>query len=75
MINLAPKQPWRPIETAPKDGTRLIGFFKHTMPDMQITIIKFSEKECSWLDDFEMAWTAPCFWQPLPQPPQEACDD
>ena len=56
---------WQPIETAPKDGTRVILFVK--CGDQCVA---------GWNDDFDM-WQlvgdqftrTPTHWMPLPEPP------
>lgn len=55
-------QAWRPIETAPKDGTRILAY-----GGWGIAIIWWS----SWLEwyDGEGAHLEPTHWQPLPSPP------
>lgn len=61
---------WLPIESAPRDGTRIIGYFEHTMPDMQITVVRFAHDDTYgyelWIDDGGMGWTEPTHWMPLP---------
>lgn len=60
---------WQPIETAPKDGTRVL---LHT-PDTH----RYSPVLGSW-SDFEERWEEwgdyyPCYpthWMPLPEPPE-----
>lgn len=65
---------WQPIETAPKDGTPILGFDGDDM-----TVVKYSAPSnpaskgywtlliCgSYAEDGD--WT-PEFWQPLPAPP------
>jgi hypothetical protein len=67
---------WKPIESAPRDGTKIIVF----VPDA-----KYHEQvgEASWLDSYEeWRWAnnscsccwgemagKPVMWQPLPPPP------
>lgn len=68
----APEQ-WQPIETAPRDGTAVLGYFGTTAgeepPDMAVT--KFNMESSAWIstevpfDEFD----APTYWQPLPAPP------
>lgn len=68
---------WRKIDKAPKDGTRIMGYFKHTMPDMQLTVVRYvydaedypEDLKEGWMDDSGIRWTTPDCWQPLPEPP------
>lgn len=78
---LAPRSPdvaaWRPIETAPKDGTPIICF----TPDEN-----FSEKtgfDLIWWEPSEGAWfygaadffsASPTHWIPLPRSPQSGAE-
>lgn len=58
---------WMPIETAPKDGTRFIGFH-----DGGIGFWRWQEKESyptGWRDDFIYVYPigkGPTHWQPIP---------
>ena len=66
--------PWQPIETAPKDGTAVLGYFGLTAgdepPDMAVTRYKGN----SWRSTevpFE-EFDTPTHWMLLPQAPIEA---
>jgi len=69
---------WRPIETAPKDGTRVDLWVRAQHNGME-----FRQPDCGWNGDIEdwrseqlphplsrYHWT-PLFWMPLPPPPDE----
>lgn len=65
---------WKPIETAPKDGTRILAkcFEDYTqvvycVPDLMDYPVWKSEQT----DKFVM----PEQWMPLPEPPQEKADE
>lgn len=63
---------WKPINTAPKDGTQ----FLFNAPQMQCgcSIGEFIEGFlCSSFDGRKLGdWvTAPTHWMPLPEPPQD----
>jgi hypothetical protein len=67
---------WQPIETAPKDGTPVLGFFGLTAgdepPDMAVT--KFNPESGAWISTevpFE-EFDTPTHWMPLPDPPKES---
>ena len=59
---------WQPIETAPKDGTRILLWIEPTKIWMP-----YSWNGTRWMGDdypLNMAWAT--HWMPLPPPPQEA---
>lgn len=61
---------WRPIETAPKDGTRvLLGRFDQSARD---TAVGFWSGRGTWDDgDFADDMGEFTHWQPLPEPPRQ----
>lgn len=70
---------WQPIETAPKDGTAILGTSNKVLGSVPITCHWHSEWN-EWV--FSMAFgepirggctyvTKPTHWQPLPTPPKE----
>ncbi len=73
------KSQWRPIESAPKDGTRVLfswgangvlGDYVDGGREAIGFISSTKGRERMWLDnagDNEKVW--PLFWQPLPAPP------
>lgn len=74
---------WLPIETAPKDGTAVLGYFGQTAgdepPDMAVTryVVRLRKsgalsKRSGWYstEDPPMAFDDPTHWMPLPDPPQ-----
>lgn len=71
--------PWQPIETAPKDGTRILGvrddkFFVCRLEKRFWTI--YLEKKDRFIDKLlgcRTVWlvSSPTHWQPLPPPPEE----
>lgn len=72
---------WQPIETAPKDGTRVLVFspdarepqiFVAWLGSFILPGTKGEEDEGwidAWSDDLVDAW--PTHWQPLPAPPEQ----
>lgn len=68
---------WRPIETAPKDGTRIWCWFHYDDEDSGAYAVRWDRNEYeeskNWtLDDGESAtlsYDPPTHWMPLPQPP------
>ena len=56
---------WQPIETAPKDGTRVLLWIEPVKIAMP-----FAWQDGRWMGDdypLNMAW--PTHWMPLPEPP------
>lgn len=64
---------WQPIETAPKDGTRIIGYDPH--PNIGVRECFWFEwkKEWIYMEDIRAAsdWIGltPTRWRPRPEPP------
>lgn len=67
---------WRPIETAPKDGTFILGYYSETTyPHEYVTryaVVQWlpvGDEHGEWFEDTgEVLW--PTHWQPLPLPPR-----
>jgi hypothetical protein len=65
---------WQPIETAPKDGTRILALIRqsdyikilHWEPDSSYERTKYPEYH-QWFDGYTH-WI-PSHWMPLPSPP------
>ena len=60
---------WKPIETAPKDGTHTLGFWKPIGglwygDDYGVT---YFDSGVWWVEDGEVV--EPTHWMPLPDPP------
>lgn len=65
---------WQPIETAPKDGSNILGFDSN-FPSNGAYITWFAEKYGSyqWCSDSTNdfgGWEIPTHWMPLPKPPK-----
>lgn len=73
---------WQPIETAPKDGTRVLLFRPSQYPSATVVAGNFdSDRYASkprpyWTHDLEILWSRtearkcqPTHWMPLPKPP------
>ncbi len=69
-------QEWQPIETAPRDGTRILGY----SPSKDATVCEtwwvedYLQDEWGvyiggWDDDWDLN-RKPTHWMPLPEPPQ-----
>lgn len=70
---VARKRGWRPIETAPKDGTDvLLGWFE--LPGMNMRRVgHWHPRENAWIDTHRVLhnqWSFPTHWHRLPEPPQ-----
>lgn len=61
---------WQPIETAPRDGTWVFGYWKQCPITAYPCVMFWGGDE--WLSP---AWTDffpnPVFWMPLPPPPKD----
>lgn len=64
-------EPWASIETAPKDGTRILGFSARSKAYRRPIRIVYWHRDGSWMAD-------PCdpakvtHWMPLPAPPDDS---
>lgn len=60
---------WEPIETAPKDGTYVLGYGAHKTRGYYIDAIHYYSQRWTieWMDDYG----TPTHWRPLPAPPAE----
>jgi hypothetical protein len=59
---------WQPIETAPKDGTRVMVF----CPDRGVMEARFNQTYGRWGDPVYSEWDCePTHWMPLPPAPEE----
>ena len=58
---------WQPIETAPKDGTEILGWWKRSKT---MEVIVWCDIEHNWLDVQDVPTSAPTHWMPLPTPPE-----
>lgn len=65
---------WQPIETAPKDGSRILLYWPKTTR-IPIKIIIGNWRGDYWSNDLlyfdEEKRNCPTHWMPLPEPPQE----
>lgn len=62
---------WQPIETAPRDGTRVLVYFAR---GGTMGLAYYSESAVdgfNWFDDADDAACGhPTYWMPLPEPPK-----
>ena len=59
---------WKPIETAPKDGTPILACDEGSYP----YIVEWFEYGSGvWIGADKMYWS-PDYWMPLPSPPSKA---
>lgn len=63
---------WQPIETAPRDGTAVLGYFGLTAgdepPDMAVT--RYDGKHWVSTEIPCEPFDKPTHWMPLPEPPE-----
>jgi hypothetical protein len=60
---------WQPIETAPKDGSTILGYWVNG--EMHTGSVFHGRRHNEWTPEFdtEKEWDMPTHWQPLPSPP------
>ena len=61
---------WQPIETAPKDGTSILGYWLGGQHDCAIHATKFIRGRW-WATNEDFPQREPTHWQPLPAPPAQ----
>jgi len=66
---------WQPIETAPKDGTAILGAYQFQGETDWYGIVRFIKDlpdGPSWVDQFcDDKWMEPTHWMPMPEPPND----
>ena len=64
---------WQPIETAPKDGTRILAFFPiiNSYKILTVEFIRHRWYICPYDSEFKMMGGDPTHWMPLPNPPKQ----
>ena len=66
---------WQPIETAPRDGTPILGYSRRLPPKARIGTIMWVEPHwqvggSEWAGGALAMWMSdPTHWMPLPEPP------
>jgi hypothetical protein len=63
---LAERGGWEPIETAPKDGTLVLGYAEHWS---EYHLIRWDASEGYWCEGSWCFTSPPNVWRPLPKPP------
>ncbi len=73
---------WRPIETAPKDGTTVDLWTIETRPTKRyakrVTSCRYSVCDKGWVTsppETRFVIGSPTYWMPVPNPPTENLDD
>ena len=62
---------WKGIETAPKDGTRVIVNDPKSPGAGEVTVGSYDPDDERWGDDAARGFPIyPTHWQPLPEPPE-----
>jgi hypothetical protein len=77
-IDDALNRQWQPIETAPKDGTRILAYEITDADDTQPQIVCWLDEpdKPGWYICFDHTpchgeiWKPPTHWQPIPEPPK-----
>lgn len=63
---------WYPIESAPQDGTWILGWHPSTYVEDCIATYRWHTPPCDppcWIDAADSEPDQPTFWMPLPPPP------
>ena len=64
---------WKPIDTAPKDGTLILTYSKNCRAEYAVSY--WCEYDEEWLTDFRQKGAEQQvgaeYWMPLPKPPKE----
>lgn len=68
-------QAWRPIGTAPKDGTRVLLWpvWSDGLPDAGWWEVR--PRSSGWVHVYGRVLEKPTHWQPLPEPPAQGTPD
>lgn len=61
---------WQPIETAPKDGTRIL-LHLNSASGSDADIFRWDGREWLMADEYGLGMDVPAGWMPLPQPPEQ----
>lgn len=62
---------WQPIETAPRDGTRVLVYQKDWCEDGGSVFEARVNRYGGWGDPVYREWTCePTYWRPIPAPPR-----
>lgn len=62
---------WRPIETAPRDGSGILAFWgaDTRCDERSYGVIVFVNGEWTNPDNYSVTYGEPTHWMPLPEPP------
>lgn len=64
---------WQPIETAPKDGSRVLAIWLYRPGDADAGSKSHGVvRWCGWWDSHGFTVPKPTHWRPLPEPPSRA---
>ena len=67
---------WRPIETAPKDGTRILAYGKGPYGHVEWFTSQWDKSQSCWVSEpneateYNYEDCHPTHWMPLPPPPE-----
>ena len=59
---------WMDIDTAPKDGTKIVGSYHDGFRSFKVDVFYYCIGTW-WIDDYSEGDKQPTHWQPLPTPP------
>ena len=61
---------WQPIETAPRDGSWVLGHSSENAHEDVVYVMEWFERD-GWLKVYHDCSAHPTHWQPLPAPPKD----
>jgi hypothetical protein len=62
-------EPWQPIDTAPRDGTVIVGWCPDLKPAMRSCCVRW-ENGWGFLTTPSNQMRLPTFWMAIPEPPK-----
>ena len=60
---------WKTIDTAPRDGTEVLGAWRFMLGDWCFQIVKWHQG--AWVVTWDFDEVEPTHWMPLPKPPED----
>ena len=64
-LRVVPVEEWQPIDTAPKDGTKII-----YLNGDEVSCCRWAEDDAEWWNDYTDQYAHPIYWMPIPESPK-----